>query len=179
MRQILKLRGVNSPTTHLTGEGFEGSYDTVLDMVDDWQPFVANHNMKVRHYRLYRNRADRCREVILIYHPVYAGYGGEDYDNPKCFAYIIVCETGDMTLAGGDLPLVLYREFKIDIRRFVADDFTLGVVNGEIRLARVLSEVPYILDVPCLGDSLGDTAHYTPAFLHEGRGGLSHRWFVY
>lgn len=150
-------------------------YKTVMDLVDDFNRFAADYGMQVKHFRLYRTRADRSREVVILFNPNYAGFAGDDQGiDPRYFVHIVVFEKGEDRMLAGDAPLAWYTEYRLDIRPLVADDFTLGVnVDGDILVMRVCAGVVYpIQEAPCLGN----TAQYAPAFLHEGRK-LEPSWF--
>lgn len=146
-------------------------YKTVMDLVDDLNRFAAAFGMQVRHFRLTRKTADRSREVLVIFNPNYAGFAGNDVVD---YVHVILFEKGENRMLAGDAPLVGYTSFQLDIRPLLVDDFTIGVdADGEIRLMGVCEGGVYSLPGSL---SLGNTTHYTPAFLNKGRV-LNPGWF--
>ena len=146
-------------------------YRNILELVDDLNWLTEACNMRVRHFRLYRKTADKSREVVLLYNPSYAGYAGDDQTiDLRHYLHIWVFEKETTRMCDA----ITCQVHRLDIRQIVADDFTLGVVNGDIVLMGVSAGCVYQMESPFLGS----TTQYSPAFLHEGRY-LHPDWFLY
>jgi len=150
-------------------------YKTVMDILDDWNPFIENYGMRVKHFRLYRKAADRSREILLVFNHHYAGFAGDEQTvDPRYYLHIIVFEKGENRMLAGDSPLEWWTEYRLDIRPFVVDDFTLSIdANGNILVSGVCSGCVYTIPE---SPSLGSVDKYSPALLNEGRG-LAPQWF--